>query len=1251
MAGGEIDRLEIKVASEVGRASKNLDTLVTKLNTLNGSLLRVNGSGLNGLANGVMKLGNAMKSMQSVKTSDFSKLSRNIQKLSSINAQQLYTTASAMNTIASSLRGLSGISESASSLSEFAKNISKLGNKSVQSAITNMPLLAQGVNDLMSKLSKAPQVSSNLIKMTEALSQLTAHGNKVGSAGRSMTSVLNGYDKMAKKSTASSKGLASSIGLLYAKFWIFIRAFKWLAGAVNSAGDFLETVNYFEVAMRKIGSSASSQWQENGYNSAEAYVDSFAKRSKELTAKMTGYTIDAAGNTMETGMGNLGLNPDDVMQYQAMFGQMAESMGSTAETALNVSDALTRLGADWASLRNMDMTDAWGKMASALASQSRAVRIFGIDITQTMLQEEAYRNGVTQSVSEMNQATKTQLRMLVMLRQSKVAYGDLANTIGSYANQVRIMKNNMSNLARAIGNVFLPVIAKVLPYINGFIIALTKMFSWLKGILGIKFDSINTSIGQGSDSLDDLLGTTTDEADALDDAAKSASKLNKQLRAWDELNNLSSDSDSGGGTSTGGTSTGGVPNLDAAIGDALAEYEKKWDEAFGRMENKAQTFADNLTKFFTNMYNATEPFRKAVINLWDNGLSKLADFSFTALTDFYENLLVPLGKWAFGTEDKGLTRLVNIINDSLMKIDWATINKNLKEFWIAIEPYAENFGEGLIDFFEDMSGIAVDSINKIFGKDGALQNLTKALKDGNPKDAEAWGYGLGQLVVGLIAFKALVGVSTIISAIALSISKLAKALDILAGTKAVTFVSGIAKGISNFLFLSGVSTTIGNIATALGNLASINPGSIGELGIYLSRLAEGTIFDTSTWTGIPKIINDGIYAGINAIANGIGTLITYLGTIAEKLWDNTIAIFQKAATNFEKGGAYILLGIVQGFAGAAGLIVEPIVDLFNLVWNKLCEVFGIHSPATEMQPIGINILLGIVEGFKSAFASFTEAMVIFWDSYVLPWFTVDGWSTMFSNIGIALGNTWTVISTDWTTNISTWWTASVLPWFTLAKWLTLFEKIKTALKTTWDLTALQWKTNIAKWWNESVEPWFSAEKWEEIGENMKNGIYDGFRGIVANVIGVLNGLLDGVENLVNMAIDGLNELIEKADSAPGVNIDFRIKPISFGTIPTPTFKTGGFPEDGLFYANHNELVGKFSNGRTAVANNEQITSGIAVGVENANQGVISAIVSMTNNIVSAVLSGLTVEIDGQAVFNTVKSQADNYSKMYNEPAF
>ena len=114
----------------------------------------------------------------------------------------------------------------------------------------------------MSRLSKAPQVSSNLIKMTSALAQLSSQGNKVGSAGRSMTSVLSRYDKQARKSTVSSKGLASVIGLLYAKFWILIRAVKLLGSSIQKSMDFLETVNYFEVAVRNIGQNSASEWKK-----------------------------------------------------------------------------------------------------------------------------------------------------------------------------------------------------------------------------------------------------------------------------------------------------------------------------------------------------------------------------------------------------------------------------------------------------------------------------------------------------------------------------------------------------------------------------------------------------------------------------------------------------------------------------------------------------------------------------------------------------------------------------------------------------------------------------------------------------------------------------------------------------------------------------------------------------------------------------------------------------------------------------
>lgn len=101
---------------------------------------------------------------------------------------------------------------------------------------------------------------------------------------------------------------------------------------------------------------------------------------------------------------------------------------------------------------------------------------------------------------------------------------------------------------------------------------------------------------------------------------------------------------------------------------------------------------------------------------------------------------------------------------------------------------------------------------------------------------------------------------------------------------------------------------------------------------------------------------------------------------------------------------------------------------------------------------------------------------------------------------------------------------------------------------------------------------------------------------------MVNGIIGIFESGVNFIIKMLNKLSwEVPDWVPvigGSTFGFNIKPISI-----PRLKDGGFPdgEDGLFYANHNELVGKFSNGRTAVANNDQIVDGIRSGVYDANQ--------------------------------------------------
>lgn len=625
----DIDRLDIIISAEASKAEKQLNKLMAALGRLSGVLSGIDASGITGLADSVQKLSTAMQGMNSVKTADFTRLAKNIQKLAGIDTQSLNAAASSMDIIGKALSGLGSASANAQQIGEMAKNLSKLGNKGIQNAISNMPQLASALKNMMQVLQSAPRVSNNLIRMTEAMGKLASNGNRVGSAARSLNSGFKSYGSHADTATRKTRSLASAIGLLYAKFWVLQRALKGLFGAIEKSMDFAETVNYFEVAMRKIGEDASKNWQENGYDSAEAYSESFSKRLKELTAKMTGFQIDSDGNAVLTNQKSLGLDPDKVLQYQAQYAQMADSIGMTEEAALNTSKALTMLGTDWASLRNISFDQAWEKFASALAGQSRAVRSLGIDITQATLQEYAYKYGLETAVSEMNQATKAQLRLLAILDQSKVAFGDLANTIQSPANQLRMLQQNFSNLARIIGNLFLPVVAKVLPYINGVVIALQRLFQWVGNLLGIKLTNINTSMGGMSDSIGGLIDDTEDEASALDDANKAAKKLRNTILGFDELNVLN-EQDTGSSGDSNTPATGGSPMLDDAIAQALADYEKAWNEAFDRMENKAAGIADKLTDSFKKLWKVAEPTRKAFKKLWDEGLSKLGKFTWTS---------------------------------------------------------------------------------------------------------------------------------------------------------------------------------------------------------------------------------------------------------------------------------------------------------------------------------------------------------------------------------------------------------------------------------------------------------------------------------------------------------------------------------------------------------------------------------------------------------------------------------------------
>lgn len=462
------------------------------------------------------------------------------------------------------------------------------------------------------------QVSAEAQKADKELTNLITKLDKVQKT-ISKTNANGGVKFPVEATKETGKGLSNieqtaktalaSFSKLYLGTKALKTVFKGLTKAIGSASDYLETFNYFSAAFSQVAENADlSQWENLGYSSAEEYYNSFQKRASELTTKMTGFNVSDTGNLTNSGMGSLGMNSADVMQYQAMFGQMSSSLGIASDTALNMSNALTMIGADLASIRNTDFKSTWNNLASGIASGGRALDKFGISLRESSLQQKLNELGIRSTTSALTQSEKAILRTIVILDSSKYAWGDLAKTINQPANQIRLLKSNFENLARTIGSIFMPIVVKVLPVINGLTIAIQRLFSWIGGLMGIDLSGLSSAV-KSEDlgvSFDDATSGAQDLETSTGKTADNVKKIQKGLRAFDELKTISlpkNEDSNSSSNATGGISGGGVGGaLDSALFDSLTEYQKAWDESFANMESKANGIADAISKPFIKLY-------------------------------------------------------------------------------------------------------------------------------------------------------------------------------------------------------------------------------------------------------------------------------------------------------------------------------------------------------------------------------------------------------------------------------------------------------------------------------------------------------------------------------------------------------------------------------------------------------------------------------------------------------------------------
>ena len=488
--------------------------------------------------------------------------------------------------------------------------------------------------------------------------------------------------------------LGNSVARLYFKYMMLSRVAGALGKVLGVSSDYVEEYNYFQKAIDKIAQENKGNYKKYGYDNAKSYADSFEDRLTTLTGKMTGYKPDKNGNLIDTNAASLGLDITQVTNFEAQIAQMTNSVGMFGEASIVSAKALTMLAGDMSSLTNMPLDTVMKNFSSGLSGAAMAVKKYGMDISVAALQETALGLGVKKNVSDMTQAEKEYLRVITMLQQSKVAWGDLAKTINSPANQFRMLKSNIKQCGLMLSRLFMPVIQKVLPWLNAMAMAVKDLMKYIGDLFGLKFDSSLGSTGSDtSDTYDDVSDSADNATNSINDAADAQKKFNKQLQGFDKLNNLTTNETSKKDSDKDKNNTGDTSGvLSDALINAVEDYEKRWNKAFKSMTSDADNLKEKIEKLFTTAWDTgdgTEIGEALATTLnkgidwvnentskWAKGLKKITSIMGTSLNGFVEKF-----KW------KGLGKAIgNSIKAALeaetnffKKVNWVNLGKSLSK--------------------------------------------------------------------------------------------------------------------------------------------------------------------------------------------------------------------------------------------------------------------------------------------------------------------------------------------------------------------------------------------------------------------------------------------------------------------------------------------------------------------------------------------------------------------------------------------
>lgn len=1058
-----IEQLELEVQSSSTSAVAGIDALSASLSKVKNAIK--GGIGLTSVANQVRNLDSSLKSMDSSGADKIDKLASSLDKLRGLGSLKISSSiGNQLQNIGSAAASLTGVDFSAMEKLGTAlqplNNLNASGLKSTINALNKLPKLADILDNMdMTKFtSQIQQLSTALAPLTNQLNAVSTAFNRLPSNIQRAITVTNRISQENNKATNSYMNLYAKIKMAMG---VVRKGARVIASWITQSNQYIEDLNLFNASMGQYATEAQK----------------YAEQVGEV----------------------LGIDPGEFMRNQGTFNTIIHGFGVASDQAYLMSKNLTQLGYDISSFFNISFEDAMQKLQSGIAGELEPLRRLGYDLSVARLQEEALALGIEKKVSAMTQAEKSQLRYYAIMTQVTTAQGDMARTLNAPANQLRVLQAQVTQCARALGNIFIPALNAVLPYA----IALTKVIRMIANsiasLFGFQLPEVDYSgITAGASAVGDLADNAGNASDGLGKAGKAAKKLKNALLGIDELNILSKDdssSGSGSGSGSGAAIGGGDLGIDLPTYDFLGEaVTSKVDEIVQMIKDAMWEITAVISGFLLAIgtilvvTGANIPLglglmavgavglAASVMANW-NGMSERLAKVLTLVTGVLGGFLLAIGAFlVFSGVNVPLGAGLMVAGAAALGtaavINWKFLNGDLSNALSILTTIVSGalLAMGALFAFTGVDvplGIALMAA-------GAVGMVTAiGLNWDSMSDPLRRTIGMLEAIVGgaLLTFGAILALTganvplgvAMIAAGAISVaSAVALNWNTLTGDvqesvlSIVAIVSGALIGIGAILALTGVATGLG--------IAMIAAGAVGlaaTVGLNWDTMPDNikkTITKILLIVGAASIAIGMILAFTGAATPlGVGLILAgaaALGTAVALNWDTLTNKLKSVTTKVLAivGAAALVIGILLVCTGVGiplgiGLILSGAAALGTAVainWetikNKIKEVFSkIKSMGGSLGKLAIGLILCLTGvGIPLGLALIADGVKDFATGKPVSW------GSMVSGIKEALGN----ISDEW-------------------------NKFKNKVKDSKPVQFLaEVKNNASEWWD-NVKDWWS----------------------------------------------------------------------------------------------------------------------------------------------------------------------------------